>query len=79
MSKLKHDNFEMQNGELKNSVVSQMGYGEVSQSGAGIHLRQYSRAFIFQKGDTRIVLVTADILAVGIAVRRQVGLITLTV
>ncbi|CAK1600598.1 unnamed protein product [Parnassius mnemosyne] len=52
--------------------INFMGYADFGQSGRGIHLRQYSRAFIFVKGDTRIVLVTADVLAVGIAVRREV-------
>lgn len=53
-----------------------MGYADVGQSGAGIHLRQYSRAFIFQKEETRIVLVIADVQAVGVAVRRQVCMLT---
>ncbi|CAH2077088.1 unnamed protein product, partial [Iphiclides podalirius] len=49
-----------------------MGYAEFGQTGRGIHLRQFSRAFIFAKGDTRVVLVTADVMAIGIAVRREV-------
>lgn len=53
-------------------IINQMGYAEVGQTGRGLHLRQYSRAFIFVKGDTRIVLVTAEVQAVGIAVRREV-------
>ncbi|XP_026314778.1 neutral ceramidase-like [Hyposmocoma kahamanoa] len=52
--------------------INFMGYADFGQSGAGIHLRQHSRAFIFKKGDTRIVLVTADVQAVGFSVRRQV-------
>ncbi|CAH2108642.1 unnamed protein product [Euphydryas editha] len=52
--------------------ITFMGYAELGQSGQGIHLRQFARAFIFVKGDTRIVLVTAEILAVGFSVRRAV-------
>ncbi|XP_026733209.1 neutral ceramidase-like isoform X2 [Trichoplusia ni] len=52
--------------------INFMGYAEVSQSGEGLHLRQFARSFIFVKGDTRIVLVTAEVQAVGIAVRREV-------
>ncbi|CAH0406788.1 unnamed protein product [Chilo suppressalis] len=52
--------------------IAFMGYAEVFQTGRGIHLRQFSRAFIFESGDTRVVLVIADIQAVGIALRRQV-------
>lgn len=50
-----------------------MGYAELSQSGAGIHLRQFSRAFIFEQSGSRVVLVTADVQSIGIAVRRQVS------
>ncbi|CAG9785828.1 unnamed protein product [Diatraea saccharalis] len=52
--------------------ITFMGYAEVGQTGRGIHLRQFSRAFIFVSGDTRVVLVTTDIQAVGIALRGQV-------
>ncbi|XP_023951474.2 neutral ceramidase-like [Bicyclus anynana] len=52
--------------------ITFMGYAEVGQTGRGLHTRQYSRAFIFVRGDTRLVLVTADVQSVGIAVRRQV-------
>ncbi|CAH2241582.1 jg3918 [Pararge aegeria aegeria] len=52
--------------------ITFMGYAELGQTGQGIHMRQYSRAFIFVKGNTRIVLVTADVQSVGIAVRREV-------
>lgn len=50
-----------------------MGYAELGQTGGGIHLRQFSRAFIFVQGNTRVVLVTAEVQAVGIAVRRGVS------
>ncbi|XP_045447519.1 neutral ceramidase-like [Melitaea cinxia] len=52
--------------------ITFMGYAELGQSGQGIHLRQFARTFIFVKGDTRIVLVTAEMLAVGFSVRRAV-------
>ncbi|XP_061381436.1 neutral ceramidase-like [Danaus plexippus] len=49
-----------------------MGYADIGQKGGGIHLRQFSRAFIFVRGDARAVLVTADIHSIDIGVRRQV-------
>ncbi|CAK1540768.1 unnamed protein product [Leptosia nina] len=52
--------------------INFMGYADIAQTGEGIHTRQFSRAFIFLKGDTRVVLVTAEIQAVGIGVRREV-------
>lgn len=52
--------------------ITFMGYAELSQSGAGIHTRQFARAFIFEKDGNRIVLVTADVQSIGIAVRREV-------
>ncbi|XP_068632548.1 neutral ceramidase-like [Battus philenor] len=52
--------------------INFMGYAEIGQSGQGLHLRQFSRAFIFVQGNTRIVLVTAEVISVGIAVRREV-------
>ena len=40
-----------------------MGYANPAQTGDGIHLRQYSRAFIFADDqlDSRVVFVSADI------------------
>ncbi|CAG9129099.1 unnamed protein product [Plutella xylostella] len=52
--------------------INFMGYAELSQTGAGLHTRQFARSFIFIQGDTRIVLVTAEVQSVGIAVRREV-------
>ncbi|CAG4949486.1 unnamed protein product [Colias eurytheme] len=52
--------------------INFMGYADLGQTGAGLHTRQFSRAFIFLKGNTRVVLVTAEVQAVGIAVRREV-------
>lgn len=51
----------------------QMGYAEVGQRGQGIHMRQFSRAFVFVQGDTRLVLVSAEVQSIGIAVRREVS------
>ncbi|XP_052755073.1 neutral ceramidase-like [Galleria mellonella] len=52
--------------------VTFMGFAAFDQTGRGLHLRQFSRAFIFVKGDTRVVLVNTDIQAVGVHVRREV-------
>ncbi|ETN60612.1 ceramidase [Anopheles darlingi] len=62
-----------------------MGYGEFSQRGQGIHLRQYARAFIFAEEDDgsadndrpddegkRVVFVSADAGMMGHAVKREV-------
>ncbi|CAH1646438.1 unnamed protein product [Spodoptera littoralis] len=52
--------------------ITFMGYAEVGQRGRGIHTRQFARSFIFAEGNSRVVLVTAEVQAVGIAVRREV-------
>nr|XP_029717621.1 neutral ceramidase-like [Aedes albopictus] len=50
-----------------------MGYAEFSQRGHGIHLRQFSRAFIFEDElGERIVFVSADAGMMGHAVKRDV-------
>uniref|UniRef100_A0A182PKG1 Neutral ceramidase n=1 Tax=Anopheles epiroticus TaxID=199890 RepID=A0A182PKG1_9DIPT len=50
-----------------------MGYGEFSQRGQGIHLRQYARAFIFEdEREARVVFVSADAGMMGHAVKRDV-------
>ena len=50
-----------------------MGYGEFSQRGQGIHLRQYARAFIFEdERRSRVVFVSADAGMMGHAVKRDV-------
>jgi hypothetical protein len=41
-------------------MLFQMGYGKSSQKGCGIHLRQFSRAFIFDDGTKRAVFVSVD-------------------
>jgi neutral ceramidase len=40
--------------------IAFMGYGKSSQKGCGIHLRQFSRAFIFDDGTKRAVFVSVD-------------------
>lgn len=37
-----------------------MGYAQMHQRGQGIHLRQYSRAFIIEKDGKRVVFVSVD-------------------
>ena len=37
-----------------------MGYANPSQVSAGIHLRQFSRAFVIDDGFTRVVFVNVD-------------------
>lgn len=37
-----------------------MGYAKIRQKGHGIHLRQFSRAFIIQDGSNRVVFVSVD-------------------
>lgn len=54
-------------------IPLQMGYAEFSQRGHGIHLRQFSRAFIFEDElGERIVFVSADAGMMGHAVKRDV-------
>ena len=42
--------------------IFQMGYAKSSQTGSGIHFRQYSRAFIIaDSSNKRVVFISADI------------------
>lgn len=52
--------------------ITFMGYAQLSQRGYGIHLRQYSRAFIFDDGDKRAVFISVDGGMMGHAVKRDV-------
>lgn len=54
------------------NLYFQMGYATLSQRGYGIHLRQYSRAFIFEKDGKRAVFVSVDAGMMGHAVKRDV-------
>jgi neutral ceramidase len=49
-----------------------MGYAKLSQVGCGLHLRQFSRAFIVDDGENRAVFVSIDSLTMNHGVRRQV-------
>ncbi|GAB0099781.1 Neutral ceramidase [Sergentomyia squamirostris] len=52
--------------------ITFMGYAQLSQKGEGIHLRQFSRAFIVDDGQRRIVFVSVDAGMIGNAVKRGV-------
>jgi neutral ceramidase len=54
--------------------VGMMGYGQLDQATAGIHIRLRSRAFVIASpcNDKRVVLVTADLLSIAQAVKQQV-------
>ncbi|XP_050428136.1 neutral ceramidase [Adelges cooleyi] len=45
--------------------VTFMGYGKMDQRGMGIHLRQFSRAFIIEDGNSRIAFVSVDSAMLG--------------
>ncbi|XP_026489461.2 neutral ceramidase [Vanessa tameamea] len=51
-----------------------MGYANLEQSGHGIHLRQFSRAFVLadDNNSTRLVFVSVDAAMMGHAVRKEV-------
>ncbi|XP_003961257.1 neutral ceramidase [Takifugu rubripes] len=49
-----------------------MGYANTKQTGAGIHTRLYSRAFIIDDGRKRVVFVTADVGMVSQRLRLEV-------
>lgn len=50
-----------------------MGYGHFSQRGKGLHLRQYSRAFIIDDNDKRAVFVSVDGAMVAHTIKRDVS------
>ncbi|XP_055710331.1 neutral ceramidase-like [Phlebotomus papatasi] len=52
--------------------ITFMGYAQLSQKGEGIHLRQFSRAFIVDDGQKRVVFVSVDAGMIGNAVKRAV-------
>lgn len=49
-----------------------MGYGKMDQRGEGIHLRQFSRAFIIADSTSSVVFVSIDSAMVGDHVRNDV-------
>ncbi|XP_068081600.1 neutral ceramidase isoform X2 [Anabrus simplex] len=52
--------------------VTFMGYAKLTQKGRGIHLRQFSRAFIVDDGNSRFVFVSVDCGMIGNGLRREV-------
>lgn len=51
----------------------QMGYGRADQKGAGLHLRQWSRAYIVDDGIERVVFVNVDVGMMGDGVCHRVS------
>ncbi|KDR24151.1 Neutral ceramidase [Zootermopsis nevadensis] len=49
-----------------------MGYAKMRQKGTGIHLRQFSRAFIFNDGKHRLVFVSVDCAMIANGLRKEV-------
>lgn len=50
-----------------------MGYGKVEQSGEGIHLRQFSRAFLIEDSTSRIAFVSIDSAMMGDQIKKDVS------
>lgn len=57
----------------------QMGYAKSSQTGQGLHLRQFARAFIIDDGTNRVVFVSADVGMIGHGLRNAVSLSVLLI
>lgn len=51
----------------------QMGYAKLGQKGTGIHLRQFSRAFIIDDGKQRLAFVSVDCAMIGNGLRKEVS------
>ncbi|KAG5893006.1 hypothetical protein JTB14_037199 [Gonioctena quinquepunctata] len=52
--------------------ITFMGYAKAGQKGCGIHLRQYSRAYIFDDGKNRVAFVTIDACMMNHGVRQSI-------
>ncbi|XP_044261927.1 neutral ceramidase-like [Tribolium madens] len=52
--------------------VTFIGYGKSNQKGCGIHLRQFSRAFVIDDGSQRVAFVSVDAGMMGYGVRKAV-------
>ncbi|XP_063243596.1 neutral ceramidase isoform X2 [Bacillus rossius redtenbacheri] len=52
--------------------IGMMGYANPAQKTAGIHLRQFARAFVFDDGSSRLAFVSADCGMISHALKRQV-------
>ena len=53
-------------------VFKQMGYGNSRHKASGIHTRLFSRAFIFEEGNTVIAYVLVDTCMIGQLVKKRV-------
>ncbi|XP_055380874.1 neutral ceramidase-like [Condylostylus longicornis] len=51
--------------------IAFMGYANLKQKGQGLHLRQYSRAFVVEKDNQRVAFVSVDVGMVGHALKRE--------
>ena len=51
----------------------QMGYAKQGQNTKGIHIRQFSRAFVFEQDGERNVYVSADCAMMGQLVKMKVS------
>ncbi|KPI92967.1 Neutral ceramidase [Papilio xuthus] len=49
-----------------------MGYANFEQSGQGIHLRQFARAFVIADDNSRLVFVSVDAAMMGNGIRKEV-------
>lgn len=52
-----------------------MGYAHMAQRGKGLHLRQYSRAFIVENEGKRVVFVSVDNSMMAYSVKREVSIL----
>jgi hypothetical protein len=50
-----------------------MGYAKMGQKGTGIHLRQFSRAFIIDDGKQRLAFISVDCAMIGNGLRKEVS------
>nr|CAD7453802.1 unnamed protein product [Timema tahoe] len=53
--------------------IGMMGYANLKQKTAGIHLRQFSRAYVIDDGDSRMAFVSADVGMIPHGIRKQVS------
>lgn len=55
-----------------------MGYAQMQQRGHGLHLRQFSRAFIVDDGTKRVAFVSVDGAMISHPLKRDVSIISLS-
>ena len=51
-----------------------MGYAKLNQKGCGVHLRQFTRAFIFDDKTTRVVFASIDACMVPFGLKDAVSI-----